>query len=95
MKEDNFAMNGCWDVLASSTGLLVMVGSWMESAAGTLLFHLILIGVHTGGGVSVKLVLVALVSSMVVSVSIISVSVAMWDAGLETWVVDRDLFCRE
>jgi len=65
MKEYNFAINGCWDILASSTGLLVMVESWMESSAGMLLFHPILIGVHTGGGLFVKLLLLSLVSVVV------------------------------
>ena len=63
----------------------------MESSAGTLLFHPILIGVQTGGGVFVKSLLLSLVSVLVVSVvgevmsgeasllsSLLSVASVMW-----------------
>ena len=53
IKDDSFAIKGCWEVLVSFTGLEVGLGPWMESAAGIFSFHPILIGVHLGVGSSV------------------------------------------
>ena len=55
IKEDNFAIKGCWEVLVSSTALDVGLGSWMESPAGIVTFHPILIGVHVEEAVVVVL----------------------------------------
>ena len=62
IKDDNFAIKGCWEVLLSSTGVLVIFGSLMESSAEMVLFHPILIGVQHVGEAGV--VVVAMVGAV-------------------------------